>query len=133
MLPYGALRFTYRNFLTVPPGLSSVTEHHQPVGLDAGLDQLPKARDAEARREVVGVLAVALRFALVHQPAALRRRDAHHEVELVLGGKLAPALDDVAVVLRRHGEPGAVVDAVVIEEHTVDLVALRERRPGELV
>src|SRR3990170_4216619 len=128
MVPYGALRLTYRNFLATPPSISiviaapSAAEHDQAVGLDAGLDQLTQAGDAEARSDVVGVLAVSLGLARIHQAAPLRGRDADHEVELVLLGEFAPAFDDIAIVLRRHAEARAVVDPVVIEEHAEDLV-----------
>ena len=50
----------------------------------------------------------------------------------VLLGELRPALDHVAVVLRRLGEPRRVVHAVVIEEHAENLVAAGQYRLREL-
>ena len=51
----------------------------------------------------------------------------------MIGGELRPARDDVAVVLRRLGHPRRVVDAIVIEKHAVDCMALRKRRLAEQV
>ena len=48
-------------------------------------------------------------------------------------GQFAPQALEVAVVLRRHGEARAVVDAVVVEEHAKDFVSLGQHRLGELI
>ena len=98
-----------------------------------GLDQLAKTRDAKARRDVVGILPVALGLALVQDAAALGGCDAHDEVELVLLRQVGPRLLQVAVVLRRHREPRTVVDPVVVKEDAENLVALLQRRLGELI
>ena len=55
------------------------------------------------------------------------------QVEVVLLGEFGPQLGEVAVVLRRHAETRAVVDAVVIEKHPRDVMALVQGRLGELV
>jgi hypothetical protein len=55
--------------------------------------------------DVGRILAVALHLPLVDDAAALRGGDADHHVEVVLLGKLRPAVDDVTVVLRRRGQP----------------------------
>src|ERR1039457_3069509 len=117
MVPYGALRLTNMNFF-----IGSVPERHQPVGLDAAVDQLPQAGDPETGRQY-----------LVLDAAAQRGGDADHEVDLVLGRQCRPAVDDVPVVLRRLGQPGRVVHPVVIEEHALDLVPLGQRGDRELV
>ena len=82
---------------------------------------------------IVTVLAVPLGLVNIKNPAPLRRRDAHHEIEFVGLGEFAPHTLEVAVVLRRHGETCAVVDAVVIEEYPIDFVPLLQRRFGELI
>ncbi len=99
-----------------------IPEHDQPVGLYAGLDQLAEAGDAESRREVV-----------VADAAPQRRGDADDEVDAVFLGELGPAHDDVAVVLRRLGQPRRVVDAVVVEKDAMDLVPLGEGGLAEQV
>ena len=48
-------------------------------------------------------------------------------------GEFRPRLLQVAIVLRRHRESRAVVDAVVVEEDAEDLVPLLQRRLGELI
>ena len=53
-------------------------------------------------------------------------------IDAVRLGKLRPASLDVPIVLRRGGEPRPVVDAVVIEEHAEDLMALPDRGLREL-
>jgi hypothetical protein len=42
-------------------------------------------------------------------------------------------LDDVAIILRRGSQAGAVVHAIVIEKDTKYLVTLFKGRPGEVV
>ena len=51
----------------------------------------------------------------------------------VLGGEFAPQLDDIAVVGLRLGELVGVVDAVVIKEHTHNLVSFFDSRLDEMV
>jgi hypothetical protein len=51
----------------------------------------------------------------------------------VISFQRRPAVDDVAVVLRRLGQPGRVVDPVVVEEHTLYLVPLGQARRSKLV
>ena len=76
-------------------------------------------------------LALALGLVGVENAAPLRGGDADDEVELVLIGQLAPQALEVAVVLRRHGEARAVVDAVMVEEHAKNFVPVRAARgPG---
>ena len=100
----------------------SVSKGDEAIRLDAGLDQLAESRDAEAGGQV-----------LVANAAAQGGGDADHEVELVFLGELGPAGDDVAVVLWRLGQRGGVVNAVVVEEHATDLVALFQRGLAEQV
>ena len=69
---------------------------------------------------------------LVLDAAAQRGGDAHHQIHAVLLLQRRPAVDDVAVVLRRLGEPGRVVDPVVIEEDALDLVPCGRWRLAEL-
>jgi len=58
--------------------------------------------------------------------------DADHQIDLVILGQLLPVLGHVAVVAGRLAQFGGVVDAVVIEEHPEDLVALVQGRLAEL-
>jgi hypothetical protein len=102
------------NFFIAMPQSPKVTERS---ALMPAVDQLAEAADAEARRQH-----------LVLDAAAQRGGHADDEVDAVLFLQLAPAVDDVAVVLRRLGEPRRVVDAVVIEEDAHHLVPGRWRR-----
>ncbi len=70
------------NFLVVIV-FPSIAEYDHAVGLNAGFDQLAKAGDAETGRQVGGVLAVALHFAVIDDTAALGSSHADHEVEVV--------------------------------------------------
>ena len=69
----------------------------------------------------------------IENAAPLSRRNAHHEIELVLFAKLAPKLLQVPVVLGRHDKPRAVIDAVVVEEDAGDPVPLFQRGLREIV
>jgi hypothetical protein len=84
------------------------------------VDQLAQARDAEARGQH-----------LVLDAAAQGGGHADHQVDAVLFLQRRPAVDDVAVVLRRLGQPRRVVDTVVIEEHALHLVPLGDGGGGE--
>ena len=70
---------------------------------------------------------------VVDDAAALGSGDTHDQVEVVRLRQLAPAVDNVAVVLGRGGQAGAVEHAVVIEEHAKHFVALLKGRLGEMV
>ena len=87
-------------------------------------DQLPEAGDPEAGIDVCGVLTIAFGFALVDDSAALRGGHADHHVELVLVRELAPAIDDMTIVLGRRGQPRRIVDAVVVEKDPENFVSL---------
>src|SRR5690606_4883560 len=110
------------NFFWSDIARPSVAEGDEAVGLDAGLDQLAEPGDPEARRQH-----------LVLDAATQRRGDADDQVDAVLLGQLRPPRDDVAVVLRRLGEPRRVVHPVVVEEHAADLVPLGDRGLAEQV
>ena len=79
----------------------SVPENDETVGLDAGLDQLAEARNAKARRDVVGVLALPFRLVGVENAAALRGGDADHQIEWCSRASSLQSSLQVAVVLRR--------------------------------
>ena len=49
----------------------------------------------------------------------------------MLCSKLRPTGYDVPIVLRRRGQPGAVVDTIVVEEHAKYFMTLGQRRLGE--
>jgi hypothetical protein len=85
------------------------------------INQLAQARNAEARGQH-----------LVLDAAAQCGGHAHHQVHAVLLLQRRPAVDDVAVVLRRLGQPRRVVDAVVIEEHALHLVPLGDGGAAKL-
>jgi hypothetical protein len=93
---------------------------------------LAETGDAEAFSNVVAILSLALRFIFVKDAAPLCSSDADDQVQIVFLRQLGLLLGYIAVILRWNPEPCAVVDAVVVEEHTINLVPLVQRGLGEL-
>src|SRR3989304_4191203 len=100
----------------------SLPKPHHPVRPDAGVHELAEAGNLETRRQQVGLDA-----------AAQSGGDTDNHLEAVLLAELGPQLDQIAVVGLWLRQPVRVVDAIVIEEHAIDFMALRQRRLGELV
>jgi len=70
---------------------------------------------------------------LILDAPAQRGRHANHQVDVMVFRQFCPAVDDVAVILRRLGEPVRVVHTVVIKEHALNLVSFFNRGLREQV
>jgi hypothetical protein len=69
---------------------------------------------------------VPLRFVFIDNAAALSCSDAHYQVEFVFLGQVTPLIDDIPVILRGRGQPGAVVDTLMSNAALVKLNAVSE-------
>jgi hypothetical protein len=108
-----------------------ITKYDDTVTLHRTFNQLPQAGDTESLGYIGGILAIALGFTVIDYAPALGGGYTDHEIKIVFTGKLGPAFNNVPVILRRSSQPGAVVNTVVVEEDTKNLVSLLQCCLGE--
>src|SRR5690554_466408 len=95
----------------------STSKGQESVAKGCSLYHLSKSGQLELRCQVPGSLVVALGFCLVQDAAAQSGGHADYQIDLMALLEFAPGLAEIEFILRRRGEAGGIVDAILIEKY----------------
>src|SRR5690606_2549387 len=111
----------------------STSKGQESVAKGCSLYHLSKAGQLELGCQVPGSLVVALGFCLVQEAAAQSGGHADYQIDLMALLEFAPGLAEIEFILRRRGEAGGIVDAILIEKYPYHSVPINQCRLGKAV